>query len=208
MYTKTIHQRRSDSACITKVPLPPVRSQAGAGHFVAPGMGISDTSGMQTATCASTFPAMKPHKLTLQYVFEGTESVLTPLIIARSLEFLFPDDKSISVSQNRANKSLMIEVDENATYNALLDTKEINRSPVEITPRETVLSKGIFHCEETLDLTDREQGQLKRQGVIELHRINHTHMYFVTFSTHYLPKEIKISSLVFKIKLHVPKPRR
>ena len=49
MHNLLINQRRSDGACITKVPLPPVRSQAGAGYLATPGMGIPVYSGMQKA---------------------------------------------------------------------------------------------------------------------------------------------------------------
>ena len=201
-YTQTINQRRSDGACITKVPLPPVRSQAGAGYSVAPGMGISDSSGMQKATCASTITSLKTSKLTLEYDSLGAKSVLSPLSIARSLELMFPDDHDISVSQNRANKTLLIEVYNQEAYRALLNIKEINQFPVKIQPRNT------SHCEETLELTEREQTQLNEQGVTDLYRIEHTNMYSVTFNTLQLPEKIKISCLLFKVKLHIPKPRR
>ena len=208
MYTQNIYQRRSDGACINKVPLPPVRSQAGAGYFVTPGLGIFDSSGMQKATCASDFPPSKPYKLTLEYNVEGSQTVLSPLSIARSFEVMFPYDNEISVLQNRINKSLLIEVYKESTYRALLNLQEINNYPVVIKPKSSVMSKGVFHCEETLDLTEKERGQLDSQGVIDLYRINHTNMYSVTFNTYHLPDKIKISCLVFKVKLHIPKPRR
>ena len=206
MHEQCIYQRRSDSACITKVPLPPVRSQAGAGYLVTPGMGISEYSGMQTATCASI---SSPYKLTLQYEFDDTPSLISPIVIARSIEHMFPNDPTICISQNPSNKHLTIEVSDDTTYGSLLNLNEINGSPVKIDVFCLDIStKGIFHCEEELNLTESEEKQVKEQGVTQLYRIKHTDKYAVTFDRRFLPETLMISRLAFEVSLYVPKPRR
>ena len=206
MHEQCIYQRRSDSACITKVPLPPVRSQAGAGYLVTPGMGISEYSGMQTATCASI---SSPYKLTLQYEFDDTPSLISPIVIARSIEHMFPNDPTICISQNPSNKHLTIEVSDDTTYSSLLNLNEINGSPVKIDVFCLDIStKGIFHCEEELNLTESEEKQVKEQGVTQLYRIKHTDKYAVTFDRRFLPETLMISRLAFEVSLYVPKPRR
>ena len=202
-------QRRSDGACINKVPLPPVRSQAGAGYSVAPGMGVSELSGTQKATCASTITSGKPYKLIIQYKFDENPSVLSPISIARSLEHMFPDDKDMSIFQNQTNPHLMIEVTDDVTYKKLLKLSAINQVPVKIEDRSTSnTTKGHFHCEDDLELTEAEKRQVKEQGVIDLYRIQHTNMYAVTFNKAYLPETLKISRLVFRLRIFIPKPRR
>ena len=221
MHNQSIHQCRPDGACVTKVPLPPVQKcQAGAGYSVTPGMVIS--ADLAKSYCASTTPmnslnseksdssdspSLKPLRLVLEYIFGDAHTELSPLSIARYLERMFSHD-DISILQSRINKSLLIEVYNDATYRSLLKLQEINKSPVVIKPKSSVMSKGVFHCEETLDLTENERAQLESQGVIDLYRIQHTNMYCIAFNTRHLPKKIKISCLVFKVKLHVPKPRR
>ena len=183
MYNQSIYQGRPDDACVTKVPLPPVQKcQAGAGYSVTPGMVIS--ADLAKSYCASNpmnslnseksdssdSPSLKPLRLVLEYIFGDAHTELSPLSIARYLERMFSHD-DISILQSRINKSLLIEVYNDATYRSLLKLQEINKSPVVIKPKSSVMSKGVFHCEETLDLTENERAQLESQGVIDLYRV-------------------------------------
>ena len=205
MYDQCIYQRRSDGACITKVPLPPVRSQAGAGYLATPGMGIPVFSGMQKATCAS----ITNYKLTLQYKFDETQPLLTPMMIARSLEQDFPNDLTMLISQNRSKNSMLVETSDENTFRSVSKITEINGYPVKIEALiQDISTKGIFYCEEDLNLTESEEKQLRDQGVTMLYRIKHTDMYAVTFDGKFLPDTLMISRLAFEISLYVPKPRR
>ena len=212
MFNKKQSQSRSDDACIVKVPLPPVGSQAGAGYSVAPGMGTSDHSGVQKATCASISDQSNSsstiYKLTLQYDFGCKESKLTPLSIARALESKFNSTSDLSVLPNRFTKTLTIETDDEEIFNALLDLQEINNLPVKIEPKNLLISKGTFYCEDDLDLTKNEEVQLEKQGVVDLYRIKHTNLYAVTFDRPHLPTSLKISTLVFSVRIFIPRPRR
>ena len=86
---------------------------------------------------------------------------------------------------------------------------EINGYPVEIEAlMQDISTKGIFYCEEDLNLTESEEKQLKDQGVTMIYRIKYTDMYAVTFDGKLLPDKLMISRLAFEISLYVPKPRR
>ena len=210
MYSQNLFQSRSDDACIVKVPLPPVGSQAGAGYSVAPGMGTSEHSGVQKATCASNSsnPLSTGYKLTLKYDNDRNETKLTPLSIARALESKFDTTSGLSVVPNRASKCLTIETDNEDIFNTLLGLQEIDNMPVEIKAISSTTSKGTFYCEDELDLTNKEETQLENQGVVDLYRIKHTNLYAVTFNRPYLPISLKISTLVFRIRIFIPRPRR
>ena len=212
MYNQNFSQSRSDDACIVKVPLPPVGSQAGAGYSVAPGMGTSDYSGVQKATCASNSEKSNSlstsFKLTLQYDFGTNETTLTPLSIARALEMKFSTTSVLSVISNRISKCLTIETDDEDIFKTLLELQEIDDMPVKIETKNSIIIKGTFYCEEELDLTKKEEAQLEKQGVVDLYRIKHTNLYAITFDRPQLPTSIKISTLVFSIRIFIPRPRR
>ena len=211
MYNQNQFQSRSDDACIVKVPLPPVGSQAGAGYSVTPGMGTPDLSGVQKATCASNSEKSSPlstiYKLTLQYDFGSNKTKLTPLSIARALEAKFNSTSDLSIIPNRISKCLTIETNDEEIFHTLLDLQAIDDMPVKIETKNSI-TKGTFYCEEELDLTKKEEAQLEKQGVVDLYRIKHTNLYAITFDRPQLPTSIKISTLVFSIRIFIPRPRR
>ena len=150
---------------------------------------------------------LKTHRLTLTYGFKDSKTTLTPLSIARALESMFPES-NISVVPGRSNKLLTVLTACEKTHTTLLNLQEINSLPVKFETKNTEFCKGYFYCEDELDLTDQEQKQLRDQGVTDFYKNSHTDTYIVTFDRQHLPDSIKISSLLFYLKLFIPKPRR
>ena len=142
---------------------------------------------------------------------------INPFIRAKALHgILGVDPKDVILYRNTG--ILCVEVETRSQSNSLLNAKMFHNMPIVVTPHRTKnSSKGVFHCRDLHSMTEEDiLENLESQAVSHIHRIQSkrsgslapTDTYIVTFSTPILPSEIKIGSLICKVRIYIPNPRR